>query len=289
MVAAGVTPTLAIYGTMTYGSPLYFLTPLFACLAAVGVQGILSSARPTQIVFGLAAGLLFAVQYPLGVNLSLRAKPWYPVAEPTLVQLGEWQPSRGPISRIALGIGPGGAVANTEAVRFCSGLLFHPLALHSVRRQILEAFEVMEQTIQRHETEQPPLLVYTSEWCTCTQVHKALQDLGYSCIERTHIGEDGKPGDRFEWKRENHTILHVDAWEIFDPWDHPEFSRDCAFAAMALVCHGRRTRAKRGRKERPRTKSRVSPRCPAVGVRFRVRSRSFRYEGHVADKMMGVH
>jgi len=121
---------------------------------------------------------------------------------------------------------PGGTVANREAVRFCSGLLFHPLALHNVRRQILEASDVMKETIESHETEMPPLLVYTSEWSTCSQVHKALQDLGYSCIEQTHIGNDDKPGDRFVWKRKNHTILHIDVWEIFDPWKHPEYLQD---------------------------------------------------------------
>jgi len=238
LVAAGVIPMLTVYRTLIYGSPLYMLTALFACLAAAGIEGILTAPRRIQIIAGVAAGLLFVVQYPVGINISLRTKPWYPVAQPTLVHFAEWQPSIGPISKIAVGIGPGGAVANRERVRFCSGLLFHPLALHSVRRQILEAFEVMKRTIKSHETETPPLLIYTSEWCTCTQVHKALQDLGYSCIERTHIGGDDKPGDRFVWKRENLTIVHIDASEIFDPWKHPEYFQDAPSREWLLYVTG---------------------------------------------------
>ncbi|MEI8372056.1 MAG: hypothetical protein WCJ35_04380 [Planctomycetota bacterium] len=238
MVAAGVVPIVAVYRTLTYGSPLYFLAALFACLAAVGVQGIMTAARRNQIVLGIAAGLLFAVQYPVGINLSLRSKSRYPVAEPTLVHLGEWQLSSSPISKIALGIGPGGSVANTENVRFCSGLLFHPLALHNVKRQINEAFEAMKQAIQSHEAERPPLLVYTSEWCTNTQVHKALQDLGYTCVERAHVGLADTPGDRFVWRRDRFTIIHLDAWEIYAPWNHPEYFQDAPSRQRFLYVTG---------------------------------------------------
>jgi hypothetical protein len=219
-VAAGTGPILLVYSSQIRLSPLYYLTGLLACLALAGLDGIASAGRTARTALAAVAGVLFVVQYPLGINVALRAKPWYPPAGPTLVRLWEKDLDRGPIAKISVGIGPGGSLPNLERVRFCSGLLFHPLALHAAKQALLEAFVAMKDGIRVRENEETPLLVYTSEWASCTQVHKAFQDLGYTCTERTRVGPADSPGDRFVWRRDRFTIIHVDAWEIFDPWNH---------------------------------------------------------------------
>ncbi len=226
IAAAGIVPILFVYGSKVYGSPLYFLIALFACLALAGIQAIAQAGSLARMALATVAGLLFLVQYPIGVNVTLRSKPYFPVAEPTLVHLLDRDLSSGPIAKVSVGIGPGGVVSNTEHIRFCSGLLFHPMALHAVKQKLLDAFDAMKDCIGSHEIDRPTLLVYSSEWATCTQVNKALQDLGYTCIDRVHLGPDDVPGDRFTWKRGENAIVHVNAWEIFDPWKHAAYFDD---------------------------------------------------------------
>ena len=133
-------------------------------------------------------------------SMCVRSKPWYPPAGATLVRLWEKDLNHGPLAKITLGIGPGGGVT-FSGVRFCSGLLFHSLAFHAAKQALLEGFSAMKDGIQAIEKEETPLLVYTSEWASCSQVHKALQDLGYTCTERTHLAPEDSPGERFVWKR----------------------------------------------------------------------------------------
>jgi hypothetical protein len=223
LVVAGAGPVLLVYANQVRLSPLYYLTGLFACLALAGLEGIASMGRTARIGFAAVAGVLFALQYPVGINVALRAKPWYPLAGPTLVRLWEKDPERGPIAKISVGIGAGGAVPNLERVRFCSGLLFHPLAFHAAKQTLLDSFTAMKDGIQARENEKTPMLVYTSEWASCSQVHKALQDLGYTCTERTHLGPADMRAERYVWRRDRFTIIHVDAWETFDPWNHRGF------------------------------------------------------------------
>ena len=220
IVAAGAGPVLLVYANQVRLSPLYYLTGFFACLALAGIEGIASAGRTARISLAAVAGVLFAVQYPLGINVVPRAKPWYPPAGPTLVRLWEKDLERGPFAKISAGIGPGGLVPNLERVRFCSGLLFHPLAFHAAKQTLLEAFAAMKDGIRVRENEETPVLVYTSEWASCAQVHKALQDLGYTCAERKHVGPADAISDRFVWRRDRFTVIHVLAWQTFDPWNH---------------------------------------------------------------------
>ncbi len=219
VIAGGAGPLLLVYAKQIRLSALYYLTGLFACLALAGLKAIASAGRTTRISLATVAGVLFALQYPVGINVSIRSKPWYPTAGPTLVRLWEKDMERGTIAKVVVGIGAGGAMPNNESVRFCSGLLFHAMAFHATKQAILEAFLAMRDGIRANENEKTPLLVYTSEWASCSQVHKALQDLGYTCLERTHVGAADVPGDRFVWRRGRFTIIHVDANEIFDPWN----------------------------------------------------------------------
>ena len=148
-VTAATGPLLFVYASQIRLSPLYYLTGFFACLGLAGFDGIASAGRRTKIGLATVAGVLFLVQYPLGINVALRSKPWYPAAEPTLVRLWEKDLDHGPLAKITLGIGPGGAVPNLERVRFCSGLLFHSLAFHTAKQALLEGFSAMKEGIRR--------------------------------------------------------------------------------------------------------------------------------------------
>ena len=222
MVAAGAGPILFVYWTQVRLSPLYYLTGLLACLAFAGLRylvapagmGIVASpglaadsSRTTPAADGdrscrsgtaggrgvrtglvAVAAVFFLVQYPVGINIVVREKPWFRCPAAPLVRLWHKDLTTGPIAEVELDIGPGGAVANLERVRFCSGLLFHPLAYHATRAVILDCFAAMKDTIGSCESG-GPLLIYTSEWASCSQVQMALQDLGYTCVERTAVGD----------------------------------------------------------------------------------------------------
>jgi hypothetical protein len=217
IVAAGMLPVLLFYGKGIYGSPLYYTIPLFALLALWAVQEFPHTGRQAKLWLGGACLLLFLVQYPLGINVSLRSKPFFPVASPTLLCLGEKTFPGGPVSKVSLGIGPGGAVANTEGVRFCSGLMFHPLAFHDVKQQLLDAFRKMKDCVESYQADRPGLLVYTSAWASAAQVNMALQDLGYSCDKRGDV-----PCTRYVWKRGDREVVQITAVNVLDPWNHPE-------------------------------------------------------------------
>ena len=142
------------------------------------------------------------------------------------MSLGEKSFSSGPLSKVTLGIGPGGAVANTEGVRFCSGLLFHPLAFRNVKQQALEAFLKLKDYLHSHENDQPGLLIYTSEFSSSSQVNMALQDLGYSCQERTNRESPQGRIIRFVWKRGDQAVTHISTDMVLDPWNHPDLLAD---------------------------------------------------------------
>jgi hypothetical protein len=170
---------------------------------------------------GGTAGALFAVQYILGVNIAVPTKPWYPCARPTLIALGETEICREPVIIAKLGIGAGGPLSTQDGWRFCSGLMFHPLAQHLDKRLHQKAFRTMKDYLAAHQNARPGLLVYTSQFNTRTQVNKALQDLGYSCCECSSVEMVDKFNIRFVWKCEENIITHVCAEGVLDPWNRP--------------------------------------------------------------------
>lgn len=78
IVAAGLLPILAVYYNHIYGSPLYYTIPLFALLCLSTSEWLPAMSRGTRLWMGGIAALLFVVQYPIGVNIALRAKPYFP-------------------------------------------------------------------------------------------------------------------------------------------------------------------------------------------------------------------
>ena len=82
------------------------------------------------------------------------------------------------------------------------------------------------------------MLIYTSEWASCSQVQMALQDLGYTCVERTAVGDAAAPGDRFLWKRGDRTIVQVGESTIFEPWKHPALLGDALQRVSLLYVTG---------------------------------------------------
>ena len=170
----------------------------------------------------------------------------------------------------ALGIGPGGAVANLERVRFCSGLLFHSLAFHAAKQALLEGFSAMKDGIQAIEKEETPLLVYTSEWASCSQVHKALQDLGYTCTEQTHIRPKDHRASGSCGSAGHFMIIRVDAWEVFDPWNRRSLIPEEVKDGELLYVTGSGSRTHDRGDKRPRGQRRLPQGNSAVGVRMYV-------------------
>lgn len=219
VAAAGLVPVFGFYRDGIYGSPLYYTVPLFALICLTAVQWISTMGRRAKSLAIGTTALLFVVQYPIGVSAVLRSRPDFPLPWPTLVSFWEKEFSSGPLQKVTVGIGAGGAIANIEVQRFCSGLLFHPIAFHHLKQESLETYRQMQAYLRAHQDERPTLLIYSSSWSGRNAVSMAIQELGFSCEEVQAV----KSGFvRFVWKRGDRIIIVIVGEDTLYPWDHPE-------------------------------------------------------------------
>ncbi len=124
LVLLGVLPlAFLLRSSLTTPKYLLYAAPLVALVAGHGLIALGGSVGARKKVLASAAVVLFAVQYPLGLQIE-HVQGYRPTPHPTLLRIASVEIDRSGPERVVLVVGAGATISTHDALRLSSGILF---------------------------------------------------------------------------------------------------------------------------------------------------------------------
>lgn len=204
IVAAGTVPLWIIH--VRYSLPKYFtyVVPWFALVICCAAMGLKDAPRQRKRLHASIAAALFVAQYTLGLQVTLRDKPWRTPPKAVLCTLLDHEFAHGRVNRLAIVVGAGTMNPLGHAGTPMSGILFSPLVMQREQRTSREYLNECIQYVAGLEDKELRFFAKTYDGKSSAMV--ALIANGYRCTSVVPFGPQPL-SQRFIWERGDQRVI----------------------------------------------------------------------------------